>query len=231
MPALNLIYEQDVERKVKCALLRSEVSLEDPWPEQVDLLQWALLEVFRGRLLTVPQLRFKFESLWKAHCHTQGIVQDSRYWNGFRSGNLAAKKIYLLIHRYEVIKPYMEYDLRLDGKRVRLEYAVLASRVDKQAPPVVLVERRHRPEASTPPYAIEMLRAYHLLSTSLYPQVRILNFPLGKGKAWMRASTDLALVRRHLSSMLNHVMTSEHPSPGGHCKTCIDQLCRKAFSE
>ena len=229
MPDFPVLQESDVEARVKCPLLNMVSSSEDPWLEQVELLRWALLESFRGRLLTVPQLRFKFETLWSAARDRNGVKQKP-YWDGMRSGNLTAKKVFLLTQRYLTAVPYTWRTLILQGQSVLMQYAVLKDRSNKAAAPVVLVERPYRQEFSLQPQPIEMLRAYHLLTTSLHPKIDIMNLPLGRGDPWFRREVNLALVHQYLISILNHVTTSTHPSPGGHCGVCVNKVCRKAFS-
>ena len=143
-----LLTERQIDLRLKCPMFGME---DQHGPSSYEcaqkLLRWAVLNAFKGRLVPVATLRGKFESIWNGH--TAGWAPDHQpaYYAGLRAGNTAARKIFLFLQHYEVLKPVEAYSVDLAGDRIEGEYAVVLRRHDRRTDerPMILQAHEWRP--------------------------------------------------------------------------------------
>jgi hypothetical protein len=224
-----LLTERQVDLRLKCPMFGME---DKHGPSSYEcaqkLLRWAVLNAFKGRLVPVATLRGKFESIWNGH--TAGWAPDHQpaYYAGLRAGNTAARKIFLFLQHYEVLKPVEAYSADLAGDRVEGEYAVVLRRHDRRTDerPMILQAHEWRPAYCQQPGAVELIRYVHLMGATDYTSPGVYHLPLFRGEPWKMRDIDLPLVRKAVASILNAVRNTDHPVPGSHCEDCSGKSCR-----
>ena len=224
-----LLTERQVDLRFKCPMFGME---DKHGPSSYEcaqkLLRWAILNAFKGRLVPVATLRGKFESIWNGH--TAGWAPDHQpaYYAGLRAGNTAARKIFLFLQHYEVLKPVEAYGVDLAGDRIEGEYAVVLRRHDRRTDerPMILHAHEWRPAYCQQPGVIELIRYVHLMGATDYTSPGVYHLPLFRGEPWKMRDIDLPLVRKAVASILNAVRNTDHPVPGSHCEDCIGKSCR-----
>ena len=224
-----LLTERQVDLRLKCPMFgMGDKHNPSPYECAQQLLRWAILNAFKGRLVPVATLRGKFESIWNGH--NEGCAPDHQpaYYAGLRAGNTAARKIFLFLQHYEVLKPVEAYGVDLAGDRIEGEYAVVLRRHDRRTDerPMILHAHEWRPAYCQQPCAIELIRYVHLMGATDYTSPGVYHLPLFRGEPWKMKNFDLPLVRKAVASILNAVRNTDHPVPGSHCEDCIGKSCR-----
>jgi hypothetical protein len=224
-----LLTEQQIDLRLKCPMFSVE-GKHDPSSYECaqKLLRWAVLNAFKGRLVPVVTLRGKFESIWNGHNAGCALDHQPAYYAGLRVGNTAARKIFLFLQHYEILKPVEVYGVDLAGDRVEGEYAVVLRRHDRRTDerPMILQAHEWRPVHCQQPGAIELFRYLHLMGATDYISPGVYHLPLFRGEPWKMRDFDLPLVRKAVASILNAVRNTDHPVPGSHCEDCIGKSCR-----
>ena len=224
-----LLTERQVDLRLKCPMFGMG-DKHDPSPYECaqQLLRWAILNAFKGRLVPVATLRGKFESIWNGHTAVWAPDHQPAYYAGLRAGNTAARKIFLFLQHYEVLKPVEAYGVDLAGDRIEGEYAVVLRRHDRRTDerPMILHAHEWRPAYCQQPGAIELIRYVHLMGATDYTSPGVYHLPLFRGEPWKMRDIDLPLVRKAVASILNAVRNTDHPVPGSHCEDCIGKSCR-----
>jgi len=224
-----LLTEQQIDLRLKCPMFGVEGKHDlSSYECAQQILRWAILNAFKGRLVPVATLRGKFESIWNGH--NAGCAPDHQpaYYAGLRAGNTAARKIFLFLQHYEVLKPVEAYGVDLAGDRIEGEYAVVLRRHDRRTDerPMILHAHEWRPAYCQQPGVIELIRYVHLMGATDYTSPGVYHLPLFRGEPWKMRDFDLPLVRKAVASILNAVRNTDHPVPGSHCEDCIGKSCR-----
>ena len=224
-----LLTERQVDLRLKCPMFGME-DMHGPSSYECaqKLLRWAILNAFKGRLVPVATLRGKFESIWNGHTAVWAPDHQPAYYAGLRAGNTAARKIFLFLQHYEVLKPVEAYGVDLAGDRIEGEYAVVLRRHDRRTDerPMILQAHEWRPAYCQQPGAIELIRYVHLMGATDYTSPGVYHLPLFRGEPWKMRDIDLPLVRKAVASILNAVRNTDHPVPGSHCEDCSGKSCR-----
>jgi hypothetical protein len=224
-----LLTERQVDLRLKCPMFGME-DMHGPSSYECaqKLLRWAALNAFKGRLVPVATLRGKFESIWNGHTAVWAPDHQPAYYAGLRAGNTAARKIFLFLQHYEVLKPVEAYSADLAGDRVEGEYAVVLRRHDRRTDerPMILQAHEWRPAYCQQPGAVELIRYVHLMGATDYTSPGVYHLPLFRGEPWKMRDIDLPLVRKAVASILNAVRNTDHPVPGSHCEDCSGKSCR-----
>ena len=224
-----VLTEQQIDLRLKCPMFgMGDKHNPSPYECAQQLLRWAILNAFKGRLVPVATLRGKFESIWSGH--NAGCAPDHQpaYYAGLRAGNTAARKIFLFLQHYEVLKPVEAYGVDLAGDRIEGEYAVVLRRHDRRTDerPMILQAHEWRPAYCQQPGAIELIRYVHLMGATDYTSPGVYHLPLFRGEPWKMRNFDLPLVRKADASILIAVRNTDHPVAGSHCEDCIGKSCR-----
>ena len=224
-----LVTESQIDLRLKCPMSEIADKCPSAYGCAQKLLKWAIVEAFKGRLVPVAILRGKFEHLWTGHTSNWATDHQDGFYAGLRLGNTAAKRIYLFLQHYEILKPVEAYRFDCEGDQVEGEYAVVLQRHDRRTdarPMILQIHEQRLYRFMQPPCATELIRYVHLMTTTDYTSPEVYHLPLFSGNPWTMKAFELPLVRAAVRSILGAVRNIEHPVSGSHCEDCIGKRCR-----
>jgi hypothetical protein len=220
---MAVYHEFEIQSHLQCPMLDLPQGIDGALGCSLEVLHWAVQEAFDGRLVSVANLRRRFE----IQLNKSRPVKDKAFYNAIRQGNAAASRIYMFLQSYEVVMPMAWYDLSYLGDRITGEYAVVKQREKRGSQlPMILLAHDSKPRHYPFVGPVEIFRYLDLMVKSAYTDAGIYHLPFVRGKAWQHRNFDLPLVRRAAQSILSTMKHSGFPVPGLHCADCQSKACR-----
>lgn len=225
MKKINTVNEWDLLRFIQCPLRvagpDSEREAADSAADSAaeDLLKWISWEAQEGDVPSLPVVRTKADAFFRRGY--TGTMPDTIARRLIR----IARRLHDLVSFNRVLHPTFPYELELGPVRISGSMTILQCKLRPALPTRVIRLQNHKIVTPVIPDVVSLARWLYVQREDCYPKCVVYGYSLS-GETTSNQQFTESQAHMWLSSAARNWLDSRlYPSPGAHCKGCL-QPCR-----